>query len=86
MLLESISQSHLLPKDSVIGCIRNFRLNEILVGEPVSSHGAEPCSDMLSGLGTYFGGNGGHVVLGLDEDMNFCASSHCFILIIVQTD
>uniref|UniRef100_UPI003AAC4457 laminin subunit alpha-3 n=1 Tax=Centroberyx gerrardi TaxID=166262 RepID=UPI003AAC4457 len=57
------SNGHLIPKESVIGCIRDFKLNEVLVGEPVASRGVSPCLDRLSEIGTYFGGNGGHIVL-----------------------
>ncbi|XP_061594014.1 laminin subunit alpha-3 isoform X2 [Cololabis saira] len=52
---------HDIPMDSIIGCIRDLKMNEVAVSEPDSSHKTLPCSGGLTEMGTYFGG--GHVVL-----------------------
>lgn len=49
---------------SVVGCIRDFKLNEEDVGEPEASHVTLPCFDRFTEMGTFFGG--GHIILGLD--------------------
>ncbi|XP_029905586.1 laminin subunit alpha-3 [Myripristis murdjan] len=75
--IRKLSKGHLIPKESVIGCVRDFKLNEVLVGEPVAHHGASSCFDGLSEAGTYFGGDGSHIVLdkyftvGSDFDLAF---------------
>ncbi|KAF7659114.1 hypothetical protein LDENG_00003190 [Lucifuga dentata] len=69
------SNDHDIPKNSIIGCIRDLKLNEVAVGEPEVSHRVSFCFDGLSESGTYFGGDGGHVVL----DDYFTVGSH-FVL------
>ncbi len=59
--------------NSVIGCIRDFKMNEVVIGEAEASHKTLPCFDGLTEMGTYFGG--GHIILGLtyfiDPDISF---------------
>lgn len=68
-----LPQGHSVPMDSVIGCIRDFKMNEVVIGEAEASHKTLPCFDGLTEMGTYFGG--GHIVLGLthfiDPDVLF---------------
>ncbi|XP_055364396.1 laminin subunit alpha-3 isoform X2 [Betta splendens] len=58
---DSTLKKHNVPTNSVIGCIRNFRMNDVAVGAPESSHRVLPCVQWHQGTGTYFGG--GHIVL-----------------------
>ncbi|XP_023853748.1 laminin subunit alpha-3 [Salvelinus sp. IW2-2015] len=58
----SWGQGGSLPKKSVIGCIRHFKVYNVLVGEPAANHGAPPCFDGATETGAYFAGTG-HVVL-----------------------
>ncbi|XP_054586009.1 laminin subunit alpha-3 isoform X3 [Nothobranchius furzeri] len=53
-------REHNIPMDGIIGCMREFRMNDVAVGEPDSSHKMLPCFGGLSEMGTYFGG--GHIV------------------------
>ncbi|XP_056233586.1 laminin subunit alpha-3 isoform X1 [Seriola aureovittata] len=62
-----------VPMNSITGCIRDFKVNNMAVGEPQRSHKTLPCPDSLTELGTYFGG--GHIVL----DNYFSVGSH-FVL------
>ncbi|XP_056134005.1 laminin subunit alpha-4-like [Lampris incognitus] len=66
------SEKRFIPKESVVGCIRDFRLNEIVIGEAGATYGVSSCFNGLSETGTYFGGNGGHVVI----DKYFTVGSH----------
>ncbi|XP_039983754.1 laminin subunit alpha-3 isoform X2 [Xiphias gladius] len=66
-------KGHNIPMKSVTGCIRDFKMNEVAVGEPEASHKTLPCSSGLTEIGTYFGG--GHIVL----DNYFTVGSH-FVL------
>lgn len=58
-----LPQGHNIPMNSVIGCIRDFKINEEAVGEPGANHKTSPCLDGAAEMGTYFGG--GHLILGL---------------------
>lgn len=49
--------------NTVTGCIRDFKVNDVAVGEPEANHKTLPCLDGLTETGTYFGG--GHIILGL---------------------
>lgn len=59
----SVTEIDSISKRNVVGCIRQFRLNEELVGEPAGNQAVSPCFDRPSETGTYFAGKGGHVVL-----------------------
>ncbi|KAG7487412.1 hypothetical protein MATL_G00023120 [Megalops atlanticus] len=52
-----------LPRESVVGCIRNFRINNKRMEEPSANHGVLPCFDGATEGGAYFSGNGGYAVL-----------------------
>lgn len=68
-----LPQGHNVPMNSVIGCIREFKMNEVVIGDAEASHKTLPCFDGLTEMGTYFGG--GHIILGLthfiDPDVLF---------------
>ncbi|KAL2097308.1 hypothetical protein ACEWY4_006515 [Coilia grayii] len=51
-----------LPKESVVGCVRNFKMNGVTVGEPTTKHGVGPCFDGQTESGAYFSGKGGYVI------------------------
>ncbi|XP_067369206.1 laminin subunit alpha-3 isoform X2 [Channa argus] len=55
------TKGHDIPMNSVIGCIRNFKMNEVPVEEPDRRHKTLPCFEWRTGVGTFFGG--GHLVL-----------------------
>lgn len=48
-------QGHNVPMNSVIGCVRNFKLNEDVLWEPEASHRTAPCFNTLMVKGTHFG-------------------------------
>ncbi|KAM6948734.1 laminin subunit alpha-3-like [Aplochiton taeniatus] len=52
-----------LPKQSAVGCVRNFKMNGTPMPEPTSNHGAGPCFDGPTQGGAYFSGRGAHVIL-----------------------
>ncbi|XP_042353016.1 laminin subunit alpha-3-like [Plectropomus leopardus] len=52
-----------LPKQSVSGCIRNFKMNGAKMLNPTTNHGAGPCFEGPTQRGAYFSGNGAHVVI-----------------------
>ncbi|XP_034090494.1 laminin subunit alpha-3-like isoform X3 [Gymnodraco acuticeps] len=52
-----------LPRQSVSGCIRNFKMNGAPMSNPTSNHGAGPCFEGQTQRGVYFSGNGAHVVI-----------------------
>ncbi|XP_068581622.1 laminin subunit alpha-3 isoform X2 [Cebidichthys violaceus] len=54
-------KGHNIPMNSVTGCVRSFKMNEEVLGEPEASYKTLPCFDGLTEMGTYFGG--GHIVL-----------------------
>ncbi|XP_066575649.1 laminin subunit alpha-3 isoform X1 [Amia ocellicauda] len=60
--LNGNSQLQILPKRSVVGCIRNFKLNDQMA-VPAANFGIPPCFDGNTESGAYFSGNGGYVVL-----------------------
>ncbi|CAB1326313.1 unnamed protein product, partial [Coregonus sp. 'balchen'] len=47
---------------SVIGCVRNFKMNGTPMPEPTMNHGAGPCFDGQAQSGAYFSGRGAYVV------------------------
>uniref|UniRef100_A0A671UKA7 Laminin, alpha 3 n=1 Tax=Sparus aurata TaxID=8175 RepID=A0A671UKA7_SPAAU len=55
------TNGHNVPMDSVIGCVRDFKMNEEVIEGPKASSKTLPCSDKLTEMGTYFGG--GHIIL-----------------------
>ncbi|KAL7867133.1 hypothetical protein AOLI_G00149470 [Acnodon oligacanthus] len=57
------SQGKPFPKESVIGCIRDVRFYDLLVGEPAVNHGGAPCFDGAAVEGAYFAGDGSYAVL-----------------------
>ncbi|XP_072567322.1 laminin subunit alpha-3 isoform X1 [Paramormyrops kingsleyae] len=62
----SILSSHQwksLPSESVIGCIRNFKLNGRPMEGPAVNHGVAPCFDGPFEGGAYFSGHGGYAVI-----------------------
>ncbi|XP_019959877.2 laminin subunit alpha-3-like isoform X2 [Paralichthys olivaceus] len=56
-------KSKALPKQSVSGCIRSFKMNEALMSSPATNLGAGPCFEGLTQRGAYFSGNGAHVII-----------------------
>uniref|UniRef100_A0AAV2JQ07 Laminin G domain-containing protein n=1 Tax=Knipowitschia caucasica TaxID=637954 RepID=A0AAV2JQ07_KNICA len=52
-----------LPKHSVSGCIRNFKMNGASMTEPSANHGAGPCFEGQTQKGAYFSGRGAHVIV-----------------------
>ncbi|XP_033492838.2 laminin subunit alpha-3-like isoform X1 [Epinephelus lanceolatus] len=52
-----------LPRQSVSGCIRNFKMNGAPMVNPTSNHGAGPCFEGQTQRGAYFSGNGAHVMI-----------------------
>lgn len=52
-----------LPKQSVSGCIRNFKMNGAPMINPTTNHGAGPCFEGQALRGAYFSGNGAHVII-----------------------
>jgi len=57
------SQSKALPKQSVSGCIRNFKMNGAPMSNPTTNHGAGPCFEGHTQKGAYFSGNGTHAII-----------------------
>ncbi|XP_073347774.1 laminin subunit alpha-3-like [Pagrus major] len=56
-------KSKALPKQSVSGCIRNFKMNGAPMSNPATNHGAGPCFEGQTQRGAYFSGNGAHVII-----------------------
>uniref|UniRef100_A0A3Q4H9B5 Si:ch211-241e1.3 n=1 Tax=Neolamprologus brichardi TaxID=32507 RepID=A0A3Q4H9B5_NEOBR len=52
-----------LPKHSVSGCVRNFKMNGAQMSNPTANHGSGPCFEGQTQRGAYFSGNGAHVVV-----------------------
>ncbi|XP_075877558.1 laminin subunit alpha-3-like isoform X2 [Nelusetta ayraudi] len=52
-----------LPKQSISGCIRHFKMNGAPMLNPISNHGAGPCFEGPTQRGVYFSGNGAHVIV-----------------------
>lgn len=65
-VLVFLSQGIRFSKKSIIGCIRNVRFNNVLIGEPAVNHGGAPCFDGAVEEGAYFTGGGSHMILGQD--------------------
>lgn len=59
----SPSQSKALPKQSVPGCIRNFKMNGAAMTNPTTNRGAGPCWEGQTLKGAYFAGSRAHVVI-----------------------
>ncbi|XP_059196910.1 laminin subunit alpha-3-like [Centropristis striata] len=55
------TKAHNIPTNSIIGCFRDFKMNDVAVGEPEETHRTSACLDWLRETGAFFGG--GHVVL-----------------------
>ncbi|XP_059201052.1 laminin subunit alpha-3-like [Centropristis striata] len=56
-------KSKSLPKQSVSGCIRNFKMNGAPMTNPATIQGAGPCFEGQTQRGAYFSGNGAHVII-----------------------
>ncbi|XP_034559528.1 laminin subunit alpha-3-like [Notolabrus celidotus] len=56
-------KSKALPKQSMSGCIRSFKMNGAPMSNPTTNHGAGPCFDGQTQRGAYFSGNGAHVTI-----------------------
>ncbi|KAM9718848.1 laminin subunit alpha-3-like isoform 1-T1 [Menidia menidia] len=56
-------KSKALPKQSVSGCVRNFKMNGALMSSPTTNRGAGPCFEGPTQRGVYFSGNGAHVLI-----------------------
>lgn len=56
-------KSKALPKQSVSGCVRNFKMNGELMFNSTTNRGAGPCFDGQTQRGVYFSGNGAHVII-----------------------
>ncbi|TMS09916.1 Tetratricopeptide repeat protein 39C [Larimichthys crocea] len=56
-------KSKALPKQSVSGCIRNFKMNGAAMSNPTTNHGVGPCFEGQTQRGAYFSGNGAHVII-----------------------
>ncbi|XP_029970345.1 laminin subunit alpha-3-like [Salarias fasciatus] len=54
-------KSKSLPKQSVSGCVRDFKMNGTPMLSPSSNRGAGPCFEGPTQRGAYFSGNGAHV-------------------------
>ncbi|XP_028282768.1 laminin subunit alpha-3-like isoform X2 [Parambassis ranga] len=52
-----------LPKHSLSGCVRNFKMNGAPMSNPTANHGAGPCFEGPTQRGAYFSGNGAHVII-----------------------
>lgn len=62
-------QWKILPKHSVLGCLRNFKMNGSAMLKPTTNHGAGPCFDGQLQSGAYFPGKHAHVVIGESESI-----------------
>ncbi|XP_060735469.1 laminin subunit alpha-3 [Tachysurus vachellii] len=60
------TQGKRFPQKSVIGCIRNIRLNDVHIGAPAINHGGAPCFDGIAEEGAYFAGGGSYMILEKD--------------------
>lgn len=56
-------QSKGLPKQSVPGCVRNFKMNGAPMINPTTNRGAGPCLEGQTQKGAYFAGNRAHVII-----------------------
>lgn len=56
-----------LPKNSFVGCLRNFQLNLKPLDTPSTSFGVSPCLGGSLEKGIYFSQEGGHVKLGKEQ-------------------
>ncbi|XP_071346604.1 laminin subunit alpha-3-like isoform X2 [Trachinotus anak] len=61
--LHKLLKSKALPKQSVSGCIRNFKMNGAPMSNPTTNHGAGPCFEGHTQKGAYFSGNGTHAII-----------------------
>ncbi|XP_062285798.1 laminin subunit alpha-3-like isoform X1 [Scomber scombrus] len=61
--LHKTLKSKALPKQSVSGCIRNFKMNGAPMSNPTTNRGAGPCFEGQTQRGAYFSGNGAHVII-----------------------
>ncbi|KAG2458283.1 LAMA3 protein, partial [Polypterus senegalus] len=61
--LKENSALEYIPKDSVTGCFRNFKLNGQLMVAPTINHGITPCFEGKSERGAYFAGSSAYAVL-----------------------
>ncbi|MEQ2239068.1 hypothetical protein ILYODFUR_000794, partial [Ilyodon furcidens] len=61
--LQKELKSKALPKQSVSGCVRNFKMNGAPMSNPSANNGAGPCFEGQTQRGVYFAGNGAHVIM-----------------------
>uniref|UniRef100_A0A8C4F0L3 Laminin subunit alpha 3 n=1 Tax=Dicentrarchus labrax TaxID=13489 RepID=A0A8C4F0L3_DICLA len=64
-----LGSSKALPKQSVSGCIRNFKMNGAPMSNPSTNRGAGPCFEGQAQRGAYFSGNGAHVIINDSFDV-----------------
>uniref|UniRef100_A0A3Q2UJ37 Uncharacterized protein n=1 Tax=Fundulus heteroclitus TaxID=8078 RepID=A0A3Q2UJ37_FUNHE len=60
-----------LPKQSVSGCVRNFKMNGAPMSNPSANHGAGPCFEGPTHRGAYFAGNGSYVIISEHDSFVF---------------
>uniref|UniRef100_A0A3Q1GPD0 Si:ch211-241e1.3 n=1 Tax=Acanthochromis polyacanthus TaxID=80966 RepID=A0A3Q1GPD0_9TELE len=58
-----LGSSKALPKQSISGCVRGFKMNGAPMSNPTTNHGAGPCFEGQTQRGAYFSGNGAHVII-----------------------
>uniref|UniRef100_A0A3Q3M3K7 Laminin subunit alpha 3 n=1 Tax=Mastacembelus armatus TaxID=205130 RepID=A0A3Q3M3K7_9TELE len=58
-----LGSSKALPKQSVSGCVRNFKMNGEAMSNPTTNLGAGPCFEGQTQRGAYFSGKGTHVII-----------------------
>ncbi|XP_069477011.1 laminin subunit alpha-3 isoform X2 [Ambystoma mexicanum] len=51
------------PKKSIIGCLRNFKMNGKSMSAPAQLFGVTPCFEGASEMGVYFSREGGHLLI-----------------------
>ena len=81
--LSVLPQGHNITINSVIGCIRDFKMNDVAIGEPKGSYKTLPCLDGLTEMGTYFGG--GHIAFGLSNFMVPVELTSCWCMNLTHT-
>lgn len=78
-------QSKALPRQSVSGCIRNFKMNGALMSNPATNTGAGPCFEGPTQRGAYFSGNGAHVIISKYSRAIFSNDPHDFCQFLWQS-
>uniref|UniRef100_A0A8D3CTJ2 Laminin subunit alpha 3 n=1 Tax=Scophthalmus maximus TaxID=52904 RepID=A0A8D3CTJ2_SCOMX len=78
-------KSKALPRQSVSGCIRNFKMNGALMSNPATNTGAGPCFEGPTQRGAYFSGNGAHVIISKYSRAIFSNDPHDFCQFLWQS-